>query len=80
MAELPYAVRRALKGLTRAQSVAITSARWGHIIDGFYIPNSTRLDVRRRLMEKGLLGKRSFVLTSVGTKVRNELRRELSDD
>ena len=80
MSELPHNVRRALKVLTPAQAEALANARYGETLGGFFLPGSTRLDVRRRLQEAGLLGKRSHVLTTVGLGVRAELQRRASAD
>lgn len=65
--------RRMLKHLTPAQRVAIREARWGDSLGGYFLGLAVRLDVRSRLMEMGVLGKCSHVLTTVGRELRNAL-------
>lgn len=73
-------VERIAKGLSVAQRKAIVGAWHSTALKGWFIREGTRWDVRRRLVERGLLGKGiGNPLIWLGREVRDFLLRNPDD-
>jgi hypothetical protein len=69
------ALEREIGKLTSAEAFALSGARYGPSVGGYYFRLAVRSDVRRRLVERGYASKRiPNLLTAKGERVAAVLR------